>query len=208
MDDLLPWSLSWGELERAARFAALNHYSRLLPYDDRLAAARDAIVDELMESLLPLAWRDLVNTGLVGINVAVDAERHHHGITRQGPRDGLRWAIYWRSPPGIPFAECVEDRLASHQVWAALSERDRETLAALGDYGDNPAAARALGLTMKVYENRLARGRRRARALWFDGEADPGHYSHTGRRGPGWDYTRALRERVQQRRRKQRKAAS
>jgi hypothetical protein len=211
MDDgLLPWGMSWEQLERAARSCALAHPARsLLTFDQRYEAAFDGVVDALLESTLPPAWRELHAAGLSAISDAGDAQAHHRFGTQQGT--GERFTIYWVGSrrTGIDFTEDITDRIAARQVWAALADRDRDILAALGDFGDNQAAAAFLGLSYEPFTVRLSEARRRAAALWFAPETAPRRRvaPSPGRKGPGYDYTRALRNRINSRRHRRKKAA-
>jgi hypothetical protein len=194
--DLLPWGMSWEQLERAARSCALAHPARsLLSFDQRYEAAFDGAVDALLESTLPPEWRDLITAGIAAIGVVAHAQSHHRFGTNLSQGTGERFAAYWIGSrrTGTDFTEDITDRIAAHQVWDALTDRDREILGALGDFGDNEAAARFLGMRTGPFSARLSEARRRAAALWFAPETAPHRPRRVlpcpGRKVPCCDYT-------------------
>jgi len=211
LNNRLPWGYTWAGVEDVATLAARITSTRLFPFEDRHQQAIDGIIMLLAEAILPPARLDLINAGIKEINAAAEAEKRHHGIYPT-TRTGHRFAVYWGpgNHPDTSPADPVDERLATEQVYWALSERDQETLQVFAQHnGDIPAAARELGLIYSTYAARLMFARIHARELWFDWETPRGHYSHAGgRRGPGWEYAHAIRSRVNQRKSAARKMAA
>jgi hypothetical protein len=206
--DLLPWALSWDKLHEAAHMAAATHYSRLLDYDTRYQAALDEITMLVATAEEPPSWHTLKSAGLAGINTAVKAEIHHHGLEGSG-RTGRRFATFWHasnSSQQAPFEEALLDRMALEAVWACLTPADRAILWAAGFYETGMEAAASLGKPVESYWARLSLARARARALWADWEPPARHYGHdSARRGGTADEVTLLRQRISRRRVSQRK---
>jgi hypothetical protein len=167
-----------GEVQRLAGIAvASTPVGAGLDRSDVDEAAWFAIAEWLCASAERPAPGWLVVYARDAIRRLVRDERHHHGVPRDDPWAGQasmpRVAVFWHPPAGTSdgHADGVDDRVALRQVWQALREQDRQALAALAVTGDYQAAADALGLRLSTYAHRLAAARRRALALWHQGEA-------------------------------------
>src|SRR5207248_10593460 len=87
----------------------------------------------------------------------------------------------WSSPAFVAFWEsfvaptpscerAAVERLALRQILPALTDGQREAMAALAAHGDWAAAATALGMTSVAFRSQVSRGRLRFLALWHEGE--------------------------------------
>lgn len=78
---------------------------------------------------------------------------------------------YWRPGAGTPADEAVAERVAVGQILGALTERQRETVAALAaSDGDPKVAALILRITPNSVACNLRNVRRAFLALWFEHE--------------------------------------
>jgi DNA-binding CsgD family transcriptional regulator len=81
---------------------------------------------------------------------------------------------YWRPGSVATFDERITERIAVHQIAAALTERQKQILEALVICGnDQKAAAVMLGTKPNTIANHLRRVRASFLDLWFEHETPP-----------------------------------
>ena len=148
------------------------------PLAERHDHARHGIVVHLLSADQPPADYDLYRAGLAEITRAVHAEirfKGHQDTADERGEFGFlpQAARYWNPPAASPLEERIVERIALHQVWPLLTGRQRQALAALAACGDYQQAADALDLNLKAFDMRLAKGRSRLAAVWFEHETPP-----------------------------------
>jgi hypothetical protein len=172
------------DLDQLTRTAVLADRSRALPYRHAWDTARSAIAVALYEADTPPTRSDLITAGWRGIYDEVRATRHQYGYRDRDATAGVASAPmfvrYWR-PAAESWTDSLIERLATTQVHAAVSTRDRELINALVVFGDNRAAAAALGMLVTTYGTAVAAARQRWLALWFDGPVPQRRHRHRPR---------------------------
>lgn len=168
MDDL-------NRLARTAAFASATAGDLA----DRCETAWLAIAEDLYRRDGPPPSHALVQVGKMAIFAAIDDARHHHGFYqyktiggRAGPGSSPRWVAYWQPVAGtVPSHEsAVVERRAVDEILAALTPRQRESLAALASFGNLRSAADALGIGHDAFRALIGRARNEFRRLWHEGE--------------------------------------
>lgn len=164
---------TFADLHDLARSAVLADRSRAMPYRDSMETALSAIAVALYEATDPPTRSDLIGAGWRGIYREIRATRRQYGYQdRQGGAgvgSAPMFARYWHDDTA-PWVEGMVERIATGQVHAAVPERDRVLLDALAVFGDNRAAAAALGMRVTTYATAVCLARKRWIALWHDGE--------------------------------------
>lgn len=140
--------------------------------------ARHGIVVHLLSADQPPNDHDLYRAGLAEINRAVHAELRFKGRDDTANEHGAFNVLpqvtrYWNPPATSPLEERIVERVALHQVWPLLTDRQRQALAALAACGDYQQAAEALDLNLSTLDMRLAKGRSRIASVWFEHETPP-----------------------------------
>jgi hypothetical protein len=151
------------ELEAVAAWAARNHFTQLLSYEDRWEAAWDGVTEAVLQG-----DDDLPRAALAGISRARNAVSRDHGIPAPDGKTGGRHAAYWLGSSRLydPL-EAVDDRIALQQIWPQLRDRDRRVLTAVTRTSVPEDAAALAGLGWSSYTHSLVAARRHARELWF-----------------------------------------
>lgn len=189
-DDVqIAWGYSYRRVWGMARWTVERYPSALLPIDEAIDEAMGAIVIALLEADEPPAVSELMDVARGALAAACTDLLHYRGYDhrrRDLPAGSMRgFQRYWRSygqgarSPEEPIIE----KLALAQIWPTLSLGEQEALQALGALGDYTPAAAALGITKTAFAQRVAAGRRRFFAAWFEGTDGPVH-RWTDRRGP------------------------
>lgn len=164
-------------IRKAANYAAARSRSPgWMP--DKRDLAWEGIVLEWLENP-EASFFDLVDAGHRAItNDLVD---HHtmHGTRRQSFASGestgytgRRFAVYWNQS-STTFQPDVITPMAVRQVWAALSDEDRDILLSVTLAESMTKAAEAFGLPQSTYSRNLRRARERAAQVLFDWERAP-----------------------------------
>lgn len=180
----LPQGYTLAEIERLAKVAAGTTLTN--PGDtmaDRVDDAWSAIVERLYADPTPIEPGQLVWVGRKALYRADRATAHHHGVYKRDALAG-RWsmpafqAYWWR--PTVTVENRVVDRLAFAQIWPRLAPAMQEAVVALAIWGDQQAAAEALGTPH--FRSNLYNARKRFLELWHEGEAPSKHwgYDHPG----------------------------
>lgn len=167
-------------LEEIAAWAASAHWSSLIPWDARWQAAWDGMTEEVAGGGIHLH-----GAALHGINRAVDAEKHHHGLAAGRTGTGARFQVYWRGRPD-GFAEVIEDKIALTQIWPSLTASHQAALGALADTdGDIRLAADLIGVRYGAFRSMISLARYHCRELWFAPESPARYYQrHSKRKEP------------------------
>lgn len=148
---------------------------RCLGHADRYQAAWDGAITVLYSDPPPEKITDLVIGGLQGLTSATRAQLRHHGVsTVDRSRVGPRFATYWTVATDTAEERLVE-AVALAQVWLALEETDRDTLAAKALIPHQAQASEALGVRPQTFSKRLKRARKNALELLFGEEPAPLH---------------------------------
>lgn len=165
------------DVDHMTRTALMTNRTMATPWQDRYDAAHFAILEHLYTAEIWPARPDLVRTGIKAISELVRLELRHHGVDRQNMdalaegRKHRGFFMFWEGHLTTPSHEdYVVERIALTQVWSALPPADRRIFGARAAYRDNGAAAEALGKPRPSFTVQLNQGRRRFRALWFEGE--------------------------------------
>lgn len=159
-------------LDHLARRALIRCHGSGLAMPDRYMIAYEAITIALMETDETPDEYDLVRAAQMAITSANNSEFQAHGLTHTEAKPSPRFMAYWRTTAGPtqPAVERVEDRIALTQIWAHLTENQREALLAFASTGQRAKAAKALGLQEPEANRRILVARRAAVALWHDHE--------------------------------------
>ena len=202
--------LSFAELNEVADIAARIHVSSAMPWGNRAEFALCGVIDAIVAAGgEPLGRRRLVSAGVAGITTEINERARLAG--RVHGRDMPRYAMWHHGENrtrSASFEDAVDERMTLRQVWPALTERDQETLTTCMWNESDQAAASELGLSKTTYAARLMNARIRAKTIWFAPELPPAHYGAAGRKGPGWNLAQAIRDRVNGRNSKRRRAAA
>lgn len=159
------------DLDRLARAGVRGARSGPGRADDWYRAAWDAIVDALVDAGTHPSEGLLVHAARYAVERAWGVERHHHGIASIGG-PAPKFAVYWLglSGPAPSPEERVVERVALGQIWAQLTDLDREALTVLAATNSMRASAALLDLRYHTYGERVRAARARALALWHEGE--------------------------------------
>lgn len=165
------WTLD--RLDALARAVVSNNFSWYAASDreDLYAAAWHGIVECLYSSDVVPRRNELMEAGRRSLASDVKANMRHHGARRDGTHSGLKYAQYWEwHGRTVPSPESrIVDSLALHQILPTLTVGQRRAIEALAATGDYQQAARLLGIESGI-KSQLAKGRRRFRELWHEGE--------------------------------------
>jgi hypothetical protein len=191
------------DLDSAARIAVTKRVAVHL-YDDGLSAVAEGLC---AAEGRPVHFQDLVYMALRGVDRARRASMRSRGQYDTKVATGSQFWRYWGGSSRLesPWEDQVDDRLALAQVWACLTPRHRETLAALAEHGQYHLAAVALDVPYDAFCKRVRRARLACRELWHDGEIPAKPFGHDRRKHRG---TRAAIDSVRRRGRGPRAAAS
>lgn len=171
MDELHGWTLE--DIDVLARMCLLRTFGVVRGTTaDRYSAAWHAIAAAICEAGATPDRTDLLR---IGADAARDEWRgllrHHGRDTDKGVGVRPSFVRYWTRPASGDPAGGVVDRVALRQIWPLLSAADRVVLTAEAiAFGDQVAAAAALGITKANYQYRLSRARGAFLARWHDGE--------------------------------------
>lgn len=164
------WTLT--DLTQIARYAARSQRGRIIDLEEARDVAAVAVIEALYSGSSPTRL-DLFRAARDAVGTANDKEMSFCGLDKNIARSGRmgpppRWAIYWYGQSALvsPFEEPFVERYAVRQVFAALPERDQETLNALARQGTFEGARAALGVSARSWGKRLEAARAEARALW------------------------------------------
>lgn len=140
---------------------------------DQHAAAWEGIADALCAASDPPSQRDLMEAGRSALAAEVKATMRHRGQRRDATNNGANFGRYWdwHTAPAPSPETAVTERLATGQILAALTSRQRQAVAMLAARGDYLLAAQALGIRPQTYRSLLGRARKDFLALWHEGEA-------------------------------------
>lgn len=158
------------ELDNAARMAALNSWSQMLPLDERYLLAWEAIAQAVAETEQRLRFNEMIHIGINAIDTeARDWLRHH------GRNNGRSFTVFWLDwiQAESLFDNAICERLALEQIMAALPERLSRTLIALAIADNMKAAAELLGQHYDTVTRNVREARAAVYAMWFDQEGTP-----------------------------------
>jgi hypothetical protein len=139
---------------------------------DQYDAAWHGIAEHLCESPVEPSRLDLLEAGRRALATDVRDTMRHHGARTDGTNNGAGFARYWSwAAFSFPSPENgAVEREAFRQIFATLTERQREAVTALAVHGDYLLAARALGIRPQTFRGLLGRARKDFLALWHEGE--------------------------------------
>lgn len=164
------------DLHQMTRAAVLADRSGAMAYVDRWETAWSAIAIALYEAEHWPRRSSLIEAGWRAIYREVSDSRRHNGYRDRefdaGVGSAPRFARYWHAD-AAPWTDALLDRVAADQVHAGAAEKDRRVLAALAVYGDDRAAAAALGYTVGTFKGYVQAARKRWLARWYDWETPP-----------------------------------
>lgn len=143
---------------------------------DQYDAAWHGIAEHLCSADEPPTDHDLLNAGR---RVLKDDQQRHQqmlGTRRSATYTGSNFARYWEwhARPAPSPEDAVTERLALHQIMAALKGDHAQALTTLAALDlDAQATAHALGVGYSAAKTRLMRARRQFREYWFAPDAPP-----------------------------------
>lgn len=143
-------------------------------YLDRYDAAYGAILIHLYEAPHWPTRHDLTASGAQAVHDLVNAAYHLRGYRNSradhGPGSAPHYAAYW-APHVTPSPETrIVEQTAIQQILPALTPREALAIATLAATGDYEQAAQLAGMHPTTYRGAVTRARRRALALWHEGE--------------------------------------
>lgn len=160
----------------AATTAALHRSGPMgSGYAERYEVAWPGVVEHLYSAVTAPTFWELAFAGQAAIRAWLKQDAHAHGV---GPRRGRdhnpdmpRAAMYWLDVHTVPSPEnSVVERLALAQSLAQLPPDERQALLATAAHGSGLAAARALGVGGRRFNDLVTRARRNVEASWLAGE--------------------------------------
>lgn len=120
-----------------------------------------------------------------------------YNSTTREPQKGF--PRYWRPGAGTPLDEAVSERVAVHQILAALTDRQQQVVHALAQIGDRRAVAAVLGVDPTTVSAVLGNARRAFMALWHEGETPRPVDYRAGRSNPYGEEAAAARPEIARR---------
>ena len=148
-----------------------------MDYTDLMEAAWFGIVEHLHTAEHWPPRHDLIRAGQQAVNALVKDEMHHAGYfkyktaTGYGPGSMPAFVKFWFAHHAQSPEAGVVERAALEQIWASLTDRQRDAFAALAAHNDYVLAADALGIEPQTYRALIGRARKAFFALWHEGEA-------------------------------------
>lgn len=144
-------------------------------YLDRFDTAYGAIVITLYESPNWPTRYQLMQAGALAVNRMVAEVMHLRGYRDNNAYNGAgsspRFVVYWDALRITPSHETrVVEHVAVEQILPRLTPREAQAITALAATGDYQAGADLLGMGYDQFCGAVARARRRAFALWHEGE--------------------------------------
>jgi hypothetical protein len=157
-----------------------------LDYDDRRDIAWSAIAENLCTAEKAPTRVELIQVGWKAIYKTVrDGYRQRGGrdgdVSLDGAPTAPRFAQYWQPGQNLSLEDRVVERVAVAQIFAVLSDTDRDALAALALADDYAKAAELLGIKYGAAVGRISTARKHVRALWHEYET-PRPVTRTDRR--------------------------
>ncbi|MFD5656960.1 hypothetical protein [Streptomyces hirsutus] len=164
------------DLDRIARTACAADRTLASDMHGRYDTAWSAIAEALCTADEPPHRETLVRVGLRAIYEEIRLCRRMYGVDTT-PRSGAvasapRFRAYWTSRPDT-IADHIIERLAIHQVVAALTPARQQAVIALAVHDDYQAAADVLEVSYGTLTRRVKDGRDQARRLWYAPETAP-----------------------------------
>jgi hypothetical protein len=142
--------------------------------DDKRAAAMCALIEELHAHDCDPGGHTLIRAAERAIDLATDrfwANLGYNSATKELQKGFPR---FWAAGAAPLLDERVAERVAVHQILAALPERQAATLRALAECDSDPkAAALLLGLTPAGVAGNRRNARENFLALWHEHETPP-----------------------------------
>lgn len=176
-DALIAHGFTLADLHEIARLAVHTIGPMGMDWHERHDIAYSAIAEALYAAEDKPQRGDLVHAGRMAIYEVVREHRHHHGFykaktigTAGGTGSSPAFQRFWTHVGEEPWFDGLVDRLAVVQIWAILSERQREAITALAVLENYRAAAAHLGIKDQTFRSLLGRARKVFLALWHEGE--------------------------------------
>lgn len=164
--------ISMDQLHAAARYAAMNSWSQMLPVDDRLQLAWEAIAEEVIATQQRITFNHMVNAGIQAIDHESRDWLRHNG--RNNSKAFATFWIDWIDQKHCNvFADEVCQRLALDQILRVMPERLRRALIALAVSDDLQQAAKLLDQHYDTVTRNVREARAFVYALWFEDQLPP-----------------------------------
>lgn len=158
------------EIDNAARCAAQRCWSQMLPMDERVILAWEAIAEAITAAEQRLRFNEMVQAGIEAIDLEARDWLRHNGRSNSRSFD-LFW-LDWIQVEGL-FEAQVCERVALEQVMRVVPDRMRRALIALTVAGDLEGAAHHLGQHYDTVARNVREARALIYALWFGDESAP-----------------------------------
>jgi len=198
----LPHGYDYLAVRRMAWKAARMHPTGVLRLPERADVAELAIIGRLYEPGDEPTRHDLFNTAVGAISVAAARELREHGYSTKTGRPMHGYAAWWQAPKPARDAleERIIERIAVHQIMAALPPYQRRALEALAAHGSYATAADAIGCTYNTMRRYLHLARQEFMTHWCYPDPPARHWGQDkpGHRTPRQAMT-AIRDRQRRR---------
>jgi hypothetical protein len=174
-DVALPHGYTLDQVDHLAKAAVNLAGTYASDYADRYDAAHYAILVALYTAPHWLPREKLISVGARAVSKLVNQALHLRGYrdAYSGAGSSPRWRTYWFGLPAVTHGP--EDRVVEHvaatQILAHLRAVDQRALTALAATRDYQKAADLIGVSYPTLSAAITRARRRALALWHEGEA-------------------------------------
>lgn len=152
--------------------------------DEKRSIAIAAIIEELHRHECDPGTSALLRAGERAMDNARTTEWSSWGYNRKTGQPQKGFQPYWRPGIGTPLDEAVAERVAVHQIFATLTDRQQEVLRALLKAGDRRAAALLLDVDPTTVSGVLGNARRAFNALWHEHETPRRADYRAGRSNP------------------------
>lgn len=165
------WDGTLDYIHKAANYAASRiHFSGISKQEKR-----DLAFSEICMRIAEdpdITFVDMMHDAQRAIHREIDQLMSSHGTSKKERNTGARFATYWNQKT-VHIDDYGLDRIALHQVWGAMREKDQLVILQRVAHPTNADVARATGENAGTVTVRYRNARKNALSLWFDFEAPP-----------------------------------
>jgi DNA-directed RNA polymerase specialized sigma24 family protein len=147
-------------------------WARYLDGHECLSAAHHAIIEHLYTCQDHPDDTVLIGAGMRAASRLRATELTQHGLRNHTGTTGPRFELYWQfaTAPVRPADEDATERAAFWQIWRALDPGHRDTFTARAESASPTEAAQRLGVSRRLYHDRIRRARQQFLLLWHEGQ--------------------------------------